>query len=469
MKSKTERISILGGGIIGLTTGIVLQMHGFMTRIYTAKQINLVPPTDHSRRPPELASIHAAASVLPHSASLDGIEELTRISQGIFDKLEHNSDCGVRKQKHYELFESEVSPPPYTREVERFELLSEDAWIRDRTIPKRKGAPGVWGWHFDAFFIEAPRYIQRLTELYMESGGEIETTGELSIAKFLKYSEKYRADLLVCCAGYGSLAALEEASNESVPVTRGHMVKCEVQMKPKDSKGSCFSYNYSPDQELRQYQDIGFKTKRSPQTGEEETELVRNAGVDVYFYPRCDCWLLGGTRQPGIVNLNTGVWTPATNETREEFESRGDYFKRHSGWPESIPRRVWDLNRELIKDITGEDIARYPSTSYIGYRFLTDPIRIGKELEISEKFGKPIYSNFGHGGAGYTLSWGSAWRLIAEIEQTERFKSEICEHRDLSLALPDRRSTYQTLGALEKFALAEQSERTKPDFSENIN
>jgi thioredoxin reductase len=90
---KVYKVSILGGGISGVTTGIVLQMHGFSTTIYTDLRLDEIPHdvSDIQRRPPEIASIHAAASVLPHSAVVDGIQELTKIS--ITSYLREQKNC----------------------------------------------------------------------------------------------------------------------------------------------------------------------------------------------------------------------------------------------------------------------------------------------------------------------------------------------------------------------------------------
>lgn len=64
---KPVRAAILGGGVIGLTTGILLNIQGMKTKIYTEHLLGSNRSQDGNVDPPELASIYAAASIIPHS------------------------------------------------------------------------------------------------------------------------------------------------------------------------------------------------------------------------------------------------------------------------------------------------------------------------------------------------------------------------------------------------------------------
>jgi len=456
---KIPRAVILGGGVTGLTTGIVLQMHGYRTSIFTHRVMHKIHPTDYSRRPSEIASIHAAASVLPHSAKDDRIPELTRLSQNVFHRLAFSCHFGVRQQRHYELYEVPKEPPVYAREVEDFLLLSKegDSWTRERCLPMRKGARGVWGWHFNAFFAEVPTYLQSLTDAYLASGGElIVCENPYRLDEFIEKAKRNKADVAVVCAGYASPSLLGTGTPTEIPVTRGHMVKVHLYDVPRDDRGKYFSYNYTPEPITDQYTDV---SARSDGNG-----LDERTPTDVYFYPRSDGWLLGGSRQPGFFNSVTGEWRPKiVGMSRDEFESKRDYFRRSREWLEKIPRRIWDLNRELILDITEVDIARFPSSSYIGYRFLTEPIEIGKDDTLTDQHGMLLLKNFGHGGSGYTLSWGAAWKLLSDLERSG-FSSAIRPYRDVTTSGSDS-AAMAVLTILEDLARTEFQRRSMPDFS----
>src|SRR5579872_6124633 len=63
VRSDSEQaVAVIGGGISGITTAILLQLTGHSTAVYTKRQPSFEPDAD---RPPEFATLHAAASVIP--------------------------------------------------------------------------------------------------------------------------------------------------------------------------------------------------------------------------------------------------------------------------------------------------------------------------------------------------------------------------------------------------------------------
>ncbi len=123
MRPDAERdIAVIGGGISGITTAILLQITGHRTVLYTPVQPSFEP---HAQRPPEFATLHAAASALPHSVASPKLSHWTGISQQFFRALSLPGRCGVRRQLHYEISEDpNEAAPGYAGSVENFEWLT---------------------------------------------------------------------------------------------------------------------------------------------------------------------------------------------------------------------------------------------------------------------------------------------------------------------------------------------------------
>ena len=96
-----------------------------------------------------------------------------------------------------------------------------------------------------------------------------------------------------------------------------------------------------------------------------------------YTIPRRDVTVLGGTAQKGD-------W----DTTIRERDTEDILSKCESFWPE--------LNRE---NIVGSAVGLRPSR-----------YKLRLEMEIVDK--KKVIHNYGHGGAGVTLSWGCADEVV---------------------------------------------------------
>ena len=460
MAARTDnRVAIIGGGIAGLTTAILLHANGYRTELYT----KLVPSNkpDESRVP-EFASLHAAASVLPHSVRSPNVERWTSISQHFFRALSFRATCGVRTQVHYEICEAaRVGEPEYAAAVDNFEMLS-PAELSKPWVPRRRDAANVSGWRFDAFFCEAPEYVRHLYSLYKAIGGRVEDT-DLPGTDILAYlGLNYRYD--VNCTGSSahefiatSLAnpAFHEGYNDDPgtddPVVferlkddfrpkliRGHYLRVDIKDIVTDKQGRFFSYNYKPTT------DIYCHASGEP--------------ADVYCYPRSDAWILGGSRQIGTLETS-GEWTWETTVGAERA------FDKVDGGELSVPRPIFDLNAELLLRMTEGrlDIARLyrenPSvvSPGIGYRFVresdSDSVRVNaSRLRVRGSAGsapatKYVLHNYGHGGSGFTLSWGCAFQVLEIL-------GALSGH-DIDVALqPQRRKFLDTHEATKLLLLA---------------
>ena len=418
--SKTT-VLIIGGGVIGLTTGLILKLHGFEVTIKSKDNLLDADPkvgnylNPHSNemlgRPADIASLHAAASIIPHSVKHPSSSDILEISQEFFTRLEFSAGFGVRSQRHYELYEDpNTKPPEYATTVKGYTRLKENGeeWTTNRSIPRRKNSDGVWGWYFDAFFVEVPTYLQSLYRCYRAIGGKFERTvvekpHDVNTGDF---------DIIVNCSGRWATQLFYDPKETNI--VRGHLVKVGIHEIPQDKDGNYFSYNYCPSLDVysRSQNDKGEPGKFP---------------ADVYFYPRSDGWILGGSRQVGNPELdkNPSVWRDEDEQTQKDKDGKPITFTKEGKdrWGIHIPAPIWNLNKELLLSITGVDIdARakdgksdlYPSFAYTGYRFSRDPIRI----EVDEQYqNRLVIHNYGHGGAGYTLSWGSAFEVLKLIEE----------------------------------------------------
>jgi D-amino-acid oxidase len=100
-----------------------------------------------------------------------------------------------------------------------------------------------------------------------------------------------------------------------------------------------------------------------------------------YVYPRRDDTVLGGTTE-------ADVWDEVTEV-------------------EAIDRII-EGNQCILPDLRRSDIRR----TYAGLRPFRDG---GARIECESVPGMPIVHNYGHGGAGVTLSWGSAREAVALV------------------------------------------------------
>jgi len=387
-----------------------LKLHGYRVNLISKHKLKTLNGTVWSNQPPELSSIYAAASVIPHSVNHPSENRILSISQKFFNRLAFSAGFGVRKQKHYEIFEEKMTTPEYARSVEDFTLLAENglSWVNHNYIPRRKEIDKVWGWSFNSFFAEVPSYVSSMYKLYKDIGGNIKYQELKSIDDI----NSLDADIVINCLGRWSLDFFPN-DKPNTKIIRGHMIKVGIHQAPTNSLNQYFSYNYVPKKSIysRKYKN-------------EKGKTIKEAS-DVYFYPRSDGWLLGGSRQEGFPEIGQ-KWRQCDEQNFGKTIQKED-------WKLPVPEPIWKLNRELILDITGIDVddSKYPSTSYIGYRFKRDPVRIEKGNEISSKT-KLLIHNYGHGGAGYTLSWGSAFEVIKIIEDEKSPKNEIDRDKKLS-------------------------------------
>jgi D-amino-acid oxidase len=364
-------ICVVGGGVSGLTTAIVLRLLGYRVRL-VAERIIATPSGGVERQDPTFASLYPAASIIPHTVAVaDAAWHLT-IALRFYAALQYAATAGVRRQRHFELFERPMEAPDYAARLEGFELVSESS--RQERVSRRPGCDGVWGWTFESYFAEMPTYGQWLRRTFSDLGGQTSPGQRLSPSDLATIPEP----IVVNCTGYGS-ASLFGAAAELILV-KGLLVRVDADnVALLATAARPFSYNYTPDAAIY-----------ATQSG---------APADVYWYPRVDGWILGGTRLAGQIDAS-GDWT---GETPVGPTIAIDGL--------AVPRPIVELNRDLIMSVTGIDIGAWRKTAAVGYRCVRSEACGGVRLEAEALGNKLLMHNYGHGGAGVTLAWSSAIRV----------------------------------------------------------
>lgn len=359
---RQTKIVILGGGINGLTCGLLLQQSGYTTRLITAREWQ--PVADD----PGFSSLYPASSIKPVTVKSQILNELLRESQERFSALLQVPESGVRQHIHYEVHEHPEETPDYANELSNFSLFGNGV----AGIPLRRHGIPVSGWHYDVLFADTPLYMPWLRAMYLKTGGRIVlktlTRDEISVLP---------ETLIVNCTGTGTIGLFEDDEND-IRFVKGHQIIIGLPDIPDEYRYPVFSYNYT--------------------TG---SEIYRNPdghAADVYFYPRSDCWILGASRQECRLDNNGNM-----------IEEPPAHIMKVIG-DTAVPQPMYEINREILLETLGLDISALAMNARFGYRFIRK--ENGLRLESAPMGDKMIIHNYGHGGAGVTLSWGCAVKVL---------------------------------------------------------
>lgn len=363
-------VTIIGGGISGITTALTLQLLGYNTTCYAEHFVS-----DEASDDPRFASLYPAASIIPHSVVSKKTDGLLKNSLLIFDTLYNQHIPSIVKHQHYELFEFPVEDPPYASFLANFRRI-ENSDNSDSKIPSRLGASARYGWKFNCYVTEWPNYISLLYNFYRQAGGSLiqKKLTEDTIAKLPD-------EIVINCLGFWGSKLFNDP--EPLRVVRGHLIHIADAPLLKMFDGTIPSYNYTPDKTVYANPD--------------------GSATDVYFYPRSNGWIIGGSRQKKVLNKNERWTQPESDNT---ITINGV----------KLPRQIYELNREIIRETYETDIDKFSSLHpKIGYRYVRKFEGDGLRLDTSEEYGKTIFHNYGHGGAGVTLSWGCAVDIVRQI------------------------------------------------------
>ena len=307
-------IGIIGGGVSGLTTAIVLCEAGHDVTIW--------------RRDPIAQSTSSVAAAVWHpfqAFPADKVLHWSGVTYARLVALAADPTTGVVLQRGREFFRQPTPDPPWAG-IGWFQHLA----------PAELPLDFVAGYAFEAPVAETPRYLRYLIERLARLGGRIVDREIASLDEALA-----ETPVVINCAGLGGGPL---AGDDSIYPIRGQIVR----LAPLP--GATFRFD------------------------------EHGPGPITYIIPRGDGVICGGSVQPGV--WDTAVDMPTAH---------------------AIHARALVLMPELA----GLPILEHK----VGLRPGRPAVRVEREARADGV----VIHNYGHGGSGYTVSWGCAEDVLSML------------------------------------------------------
>lgn len=303
-------IGIIGGGIIGLTSGVVLAEAGHDVQIYSKHRFE------------EMTSWAAGATCSPfvveESERVDG---WVRANIDVLAELVDIEGAGVSWQAWKKFSRQSVMPEDYRMKYVR-NLRNLEAG--EFSEPYSSGCGG------ELLLMHVDFYYPYLLRRFEEAGGKL-------LMREVEISELAEAhDIVVNAAGIF-------ADDEDLMPVRGQIV-----------------------------------VVRNPGVH----ELFNDTEEPNYIFPRGDECVLGGS-------TDEGDWSMEVDD--------------------SLTARIIENTTRMEPRLKGAEVL----SVRVGLRPLRPTVRVEREVLVD---GTPVIHNYGHGGAGYTLSWGCARDVLKLVE-----------------------------------------------------
>ncbi len=321
-------VLVIGCGVSGLTTGLLLQEAGHRVSIWA----KTLPPYTTSN----------AAAAVWHPFRVNPPDKVARWGAEAFRQFEGLLDVpesGVIRAPVLEQRQERAEDPPWTGVVGGFRHATAEE--------RRPGRPD--GYVFESLVVDMDRYLEYLRGRFLARGGQI------TQRKVERLEEAFaQSRVVVNCTGLG---ARELVGDRDVHPSRGKVVRIRQ----------------------RDFHQVLFDD-------EDRSSMA-------YVIPRIDDIVLGGTDDEDI--------------SGERYHGE-EYLESKALDPEAeailqrcaaLSPRVAATRADVLKVVTG-------------WRPLRSQVRVEAERVAPEGI---LLHNYGHGGAGVTLSWGCARDVVEQL------------------------------------------------------
>ena len=371
LKEIDAEVIVLGAGVTGISTAIVMCSLGYKTTIVSDKIASQDSPHQSDS---SIATNFAMASAYPHNLRIRNLEKVSDDSQELFRYFQAQVGSGVSKCRIFEVFEHEpsVDAAPLSDRRMNFQNFDGPPSRLKATVdpPARKEADYLWGWVFDSYFADMPIYLKHLWTVFQSLGGTVCGARVDRVEDLSCVADR----IIINCLGLGAMSFCNDRS--PCRIVRGTQLIQSSAAPILDADGTPLAYNYTPTA------DVFSRADGSPEY--------------VHFFSRSDGWILGQTREPGSLD-ESGNWVGPVNKDQESVI---DGMR--------VPEPIVSLNEELLNNWKGLKIERGALIARQGYRYYRDPDDTGVRIDSEEIGNNLLIHNYGHGGSGITMSWGSA-------------------------------------------------------------
>ncbi|HYE80500.1 MAG TPA: FAD-dependent oxidoreductase, partial [bacterium] len=253
-----QHIAVVGGGITGLTTALVLALGGAKVTILATKALPGRVDRDYD---PSFASLHPAAFIEPQLCEYR--PAWWTASHRMFERLADYPGAGVTATNHWELFEDHAA----CAESLQSPAFSDAREVHTGDLPllSPEGQP-LAGWTCRGLLADLPQYVHFLSDWLLQLGVDV---CEEMLQTLPQAGERTGAALIVNCTG---LAARALAGDESVMGIGGHLIRAKYDAALPRARIGGRSYHYYPAPEKYPFA--------------------------LYGYPRAARLILGGSRIP---------------------------------------------------------------------------------------------------------------------------------------------------------------------------